>query len=79
MDKADTFPVDKLVSEVSAAGYDALVQPGGVANPDFLRMDERAVRLVRDFFSAANRSRRSATDRGCWSKRSPKVSTPRKR
>ena len=52
LDKADTFPVDKLVSDVGAADYDALVQPGGVANADFLRMDERAVRFVRDFFSA---------------------------
>src|ERR687888_19676 len=46
MDKADTFPVSKLVSQVSAADYDGLVQPGGVANPDFLRMDEQAVRFV---------------------------------
>jgi len=52
MDKADTFPVDKLVSQVGAADYDGLVQPGGVANPDFLRLDEQAVRFVREFFAA---------------------------
>jgi protease I len=51
MDKADTFPVDKLVSQVRAEDYDGLVQPGGVANPDFLRMDQHAVRFVRDFFA----------------------------
>ncbi|MEV5508024.1 type 1 glutamine amidotransferase domain-containing protein [Streptomyces orinoci] len=50
LDKADTFPVDKVLADTSAAEYDALVLPGGVANPDFLRMDEKAVAFVRDFF-----------------------------
>ena len=49
-EKCDKFPVDKLVSEVSAEDYDGLVQPGGVFNPDALRMDEAAVDFVRDFF-----------------------------
>lgn len=48
-DKADTFPVDRTVREASANEYDALVQPGGVGNPDTLRMDEDAVRFFRDF------------------------------
>jgi protease I len=52
-DKADTFPVDKTVSETSASDYDGLVLPGGVANPDFLRMDEDAVRFAREFFEQA--------------------------
>ncbi|MFI9202378.1 type 1 glutamine amidotransferase domain-containing protein [Streptomyces sp. NPDC053048] len=52
LDKADTFPVDRTVAEVGVAEYDGLVLPGGVANPDFLRMDERAVAFVRDFFGA---------------------------
>ena len=34
------------------AAYDALVLPGGVANPDFLRADPDAVRFVRAFFDA---------------------------
>ena len=51
-DKADTFPVDRVVSDVSADDYDALVQPGGVGNPDTLRMDEDAVRLVRELVEA---------------------------
>jgi protease I len=51
-DKADTFPVDRTVDEVSADEYDALVQPGGVGNPDTLRMDENAVRFFRDFVEA---------------------------
>ncbi|MFF8382810.1 type 1 glutamine amidotransferase domain-containing protein [Streptomyces kanasensis] len=52
LDKADTFPVDRTVEEVSVDDYDALVLPGGVANPDALRMDEGAVALVRSFFDA---------------------------
>ncbi|HEY2637636.1 MAG TPA: type 1 glutamine amidotransferase domain-containing protein [Solirubrobacteraceae bacterium] len=52
LDQADTFPVDKVVSDVSADDYDSLVLPGGVANPDFLRQDADAVSFVRDFFSA---------------------------
>jgi protease I len=49
-DKADTFPVDKAVADVSADDYDALLLPGGVGNPDTLRMDEDAVAFVRSFF-----------------------------
>ena len=48
-DKADTFPVDKAVADVSADDYDALLLPGGVGNPDTLRMDEDAVAFVRSF------------------------------
>jgi protease I len=50
LDKADTFAIQEVVGEVSAESFGALVLPGGVANPDFLRMDERAVSFVRDFF-----------------------------
>ena len=52
MDKAGTYPVDKLVKDAEVQQYDALVLPGGVANPDFLRMDLDAVRFVREFFTA---------------------------
>jgi protease I len=52
LDKADTFPVDKTTSEVSADDYDALVLPGGVANPDQLRTDEAAVAFTRAFVEA---------------------------
>ena len=52
LDRGDTFPVDRTVSEASADDYDALVLPGGVANPDFLRQDPDAVAFVRDFFEA---------------------------
>jgi deglycase len=50
LDPGDTFKVDKLVKDVDASDYDALVLPGGVANPDFLRMDEDAVAFARAFF-----------------------------
>ncbi|MFB7992415.1 type 1 glutamine amidotransferase domain-containing protein [Streptomyces sp. NPDC056002] len=50
LDKADTFPVDEVVGEATAESFDGLVLPGGVANPDALRMDDRAVSFVRDFF-----------------------------
>jgi protease I len=53
LDKADTFPVDRAVANARADDYDALMLPGGVANPDFLRMDEDAVGFVRGFFEAA--------------------------
>ncbi|MFL6294799.1 MAG: type 1 glutamine amidotransferase domain-containing protein [Actinomycetes bacterium] len=52
LDKGDTFPVDKAVSEASADDYDGLVLPGGVANPDALRTDAAAVSFVRSFFEA---------------------------
>src|ERR671920_310985 len=50
LDKGDTFKVDATASDADASGYDALVLPGGVANPDFLRTDEDAVAFVRAFF-----------------------------
>jgi len=49
-DKADKFKVDRTVEEARADDYDALVIPGGVGNPDTMRMDENALQLVRDFF-----------------------------
>lgn len=51
LDKADTFPVDKVVTDVSADDYEGLVLPGGVANPDMLRQNSDAVRFVGEFFS----------------------------
>ena len=50
LDKGETIEADRAVSDVDASSYDALVIPGGVANPDRLRTDADAVRFVRDFF-----------------------------
>jgi protease I len=49
LDKGDTFPVDRPLPEVSIDDFDALLLPGGVANPDQLRTEPAAVRLVREF------------------------------
>jgi protease I len=52
LDKGDTYEPDKTVEEADASDYDALVLPGGVANPDQLRSEAKAVQFVRDFFDA---------------------------
>lgn len=52
LDKGDTFPVDKLVRDANPDDYEALVLPGGVGNPDRLRMNPEAVQFVRAFFDA---------------------------
>jgi protease I len=52
LDKADTFTADKAAKDADPGDYDALVLPGGVANPDFLRADPDVVGFVRSFFEA---------------------------
>ncbi|WP_117211440.1 type 1 glutamine amidotransferase domain-containing protein [Allorhizocola rhizosphaerae] len=52
MDKSKTYPVERPVKQASPDDYDALVIPGGVANPDKLRMDPDSVRFVRAMFDA---------------------------
>jgi protease I len=52
LDKGDTFEAERAVADVSAEEFDALVLPGGVANPDQLRTRPEAVELVRSFFDA---------------------------
>ena len=47
-----TIKPDMLIADVDAADYDALILPGGVGNPDKLRMDETAVALIRAFHAA---------------------------
>ena len=49
LDKADKFAVDLPVSQADPGSFDALVLPGGVANPDALRLDKDAVGFVRTF------------------------------
>ena len=44
--------VDLTLAEAEATEFDALVLPGGQMNPDILRMEEKAIKLVRDFDSA---------------------------
>jgi protease I len=52
LDKDQVFTADKAVKDARADDYDGLVLPGGVANPDFLRADQDAVRFVRGFVEA---------------------------
>jgi protease I len=51
-DKRDTFKVDRTVDEAQASDFDGLVLPGGVHNPDKLRMNDDAVEFTRRFFEA---------------------------
>ena len=48
LDKGDAFEVEATVDAVKATDFDALMLPGGVANPDALRMNAAAVEFVRD-------------------------------
>lgn len=52
LDKAETRPVDRKVADASVDDYDLLVLPGGVANPDNLRMHDDAVAFVRSFMDS---------------------------
>ena len=49
-DKGDQFEVEKTADEAKAEDYDGLVLPGGVHNPDALRLSSPAISFVRDFF-----------------------------
>ncbi len=48
-DWGDKVKVDKTLDQVRPANYDALVLPGGVINPDHLRMEPKAVSFVKEF------------------------------
>ena len=51
-EKGARIPVDRTLADAHASDYDALLLPGGVANPDKLRQDLRAVQFVREFMLA---------------------------
>lgn len=51
-DWGDTIAVDTIIAEANAEDFDALQLPGGVMNPDKLRMNESAVNFVKSFFDA---------------------------
>lgn len=51
-EKGDKVAVDRTLDEVRPDDYDALVLPGGVANPDQLRTNEKAVQFVKSFVQA---------------------------
>ena len=51
-DKADFFSVDVPLNNADPTNYDALLLPGGVANPDQLRTNDKAVQFIKSFFDA---------------------------
>lgn len=51
-DWGESVKVDLNLKAAKAADYDALLLPGGVMNPDSLRLEEAAVRFVKAFFDA---------------------------
>jgi len=51
-EKGRLAAVDRTIDAAKAEDYAGLVLPGGVANPDALRLDERVVGFVRRFFDA---------------------------
>ena len=63
-DKGDWFKVDVGVDAANANDYDALLLPGGVANPDQLRTVPAAVDFTRSMFGAGKPAALSATARG---------------
>jgi protease I len=63
-DWGDSVKVDLTLDEVAVGDYDALLLPGGVINPDKLRMDEKAVGLVKAF--AENGKTIAAICHGPW-------------
>ena len=52
LEKGDSFHVDTVTAELRPDDFDAVVLPGGVANPDQLRLDGPAVRYLREIFEA---------------------------
>jgi protease I len=48
----DQFPVDVPLGQARAGDYDALLLPGGVMNPDMLRINQQAVQFVKEFVDA---------------------------
>ena len=58
--------VDKIVSNVSAEEYDALILPGGLFNPDALLQDKDAIDFVKGFFKDAEMKPVVAINQGTW-------------
>ena len=48
-EKAETITPDLVLADVDTEEFDALLLPGGVANPDKMRLEERAVEIVQEF------------------------------
>lgn len=51
-DKGQTVAVDRELAQADAGSYDAIVLPGGVINPDALRLEPKAIDFIRSFARA---------------------------
>ena len=60
-DKGDKFDVDLTVKDARPEQFDALMIPGGLLNPDAVRMDQAALEFARHFFRDTSRWQLSAT------------------
>lgn len=65
LEKGGTAAVDRALVDADPARYDALVLPGGVINPDHLRLNHDAVAFVYDFVAAGKPVAAGAMPRGC--------------
>ena len=52
LDHGDDFPVDRTVGAARPGDYDALVLPGGQINPDKLRLEPKAIEIIRGFLDS---------------------------
>ncbi|MGO9488787.1 MAG: type 1 glutamine amidotransferase domain-containing protein [Solirubrobacteraceae bacterium] len=52
IEPATRVRVDRNVADASGEDYDALILPGGVVNPDRLRINPDAIKFVKDFFAS---------------------------
>jgi protease I len=52
LDKSGTYPVDQTLADADADDFDAVVLPGGVANPDQLRTEADAIEFLQQIFRA---------------------------
>jgi protease I len=50
LNKSETYSVDKKVSDASVDDYDGLILPGGVINPDKLRVEESVISFLQEYF-----------------------------
>ncbi|WAJ72296.1 type 1 glutamine amidotransferase (plasmid) [Catenovulum adriaticum] len=62
----DSIKVDKTLDEVKPEQYHALMLPGGLINPDLLRVNEQAVQFVKGFFAGDKQKPVGAICHGPW-------------
>jgi protease I len=66
-DWSKEIKVDRALNDANPDDYDGLVLPGGVINPDHLRMNEKAIAFIKGFFSPQRQKPVAAICHGPWS------------